>query len=71
MKKHRIDALVSKNSGGEQSVAKLEIARERSIPVYMLKRPQLAPVDREFGDIGECGEQIFEYMTSRGGNDAG
>ena len=71
MKKHRIDALVSKNSGGAQTVAKLEIARERNIPVYMLKRPQLAPVEREFSDIGECGEQVCAYLAARDGNDAG
>jgi precorrin-6A/cobalt-precorrin-6A reductase len=70
MKKHRIDALVSKNSGGAQTVVKLEIAREREIPVYMLKRTLLSPVAREFGDLGECCEQICDYLAGRGSSNA-
>lgn len=47
----RIDVLISKNSGGHATEAKLEVARERGVPVVMLKRPTLPPVDREFADI--------------------
>ena len=36
---HRIDALVSKNSGGALTVAKLDAAREAGIPVVMIERP--------------------------------
>jgi precorrin-6A/cobalt-precorrin-6A reductase len=71
MKKHRIDALVSKNSGGAQTVAKLEIARERKIPVYMLKCPILPPVEREYSDLGECCEQICEHLAGRSSTDGG
>lgn len=35
----RIDALVSKNSGGGATQAKLEVAREKGVPVIMLARP--------------------------------
>ena len=36
---HRIDALVTKASGGQASEAKLTAARERGIPVVMIRRP--------------------------------
>jgi precorrin-6A/cobalt-precorrin-6A reductase len=47
----RIDVLISKNSGGRATEAKLEAARERGMPVVMPGRPSLPPVDREFPDI--------------------
>ena len=39
LKDHRIEAIVTKNSGGEASRAKLIAARQMSIPVYMIDRP--------------------------------
>jgi len=45
---HRIDVVVSKNSGGKATEAKLEVARALGVPVVMLRRPPLAAVDREF-----------------------
>lgn len=44
------DIIVSKNSGGAATEAKLAIARERGLPVVMLRRPPLPQVDREFTD---------------------
>lgn len=43
---HRIDALLTKESGGSSTEAKLEAARMRGIPVVMIERPVLpdAPV---------------------------
>lgn len=49
----RIDVLVSKNSGGNATEAKLEVARELKLPVLILKRPVLPMVDREFGSVEE------------------
>ena len=43
-----IDVLISKNSGSTATEPKLEVARERGVPVLVLKRPVLAQVDREF-----------------------
>jgi precorrin-6A/cobalt-precorrin-6A reductase len=43
-----IDVLVSKNSGGSATEAKLAVARERALPVVMLRRPALPAADREF-----------------------
>ena len=39
MSRHRIDVLVSRNSGGEASAAKLRAARDLRIPVVMVDRP--------------------------------
>jgi precorrin-6A/cobalt-precorrin-6A reductase len=45
------DVLVSKNSGGSATEAKLDVARERGLPVVMLRRPPLPAVDREFASV--------------------
>ena len=39
MSEHKIDVLVSKNSGGDKTYAKIAAARALSIPVVMIKRP--------------------------------
>lgn len=41
MHKERIDILVTKNSGGQQTDAKLQAARALQIPVLMIERPPL------------------------------
>ncbi|WP_287816019.1 precorrin-6A/cobalt-precorrin-6A reductase, partial [Pseudomonas sp.] len=47
-----IDVLISKNSGSAATEPKLEVARERGIPVLVLKRPLLPAVDLEFHSPG-------------------
>lgn len=44
------DVLVSKNSGGNATEAKLQVARERGLPVLILQRPQLPEVERSFAN---------------------
>lgn len=44
----RFDVVVSKNSGGAATEAKLVVARERGLPVVMMQRPALPPAQREF-----------------------
>lgn len=51
--RRHIDVLVSKNSGSTATEPKLEVARERGVPVLVLKRPVLAAVDREFSTLEE------------------
>ncbi|NWB99877.1 cobalt-precorrin-6A reductase [Pseudomonas gingeri] len=48
-----IDVLISKNSGSGATEPKLQVARERGIPVLILQRPTLPPVDREFQTLTE------------------
>ncbi len=41
MARHRIDVLVTKNSGGTLTAGKLTAARQAGIPVIMVRRPPL------------------------------
>ena len=43
LEQHRIDVLVSKNSGGDATYAKILAARSLSLPVIMLRRPAPPP----------------------------
>ncbi|MFM0222535.1 cobalt-precorrin-6A reductase [Paraburkholderia dipogonis] len=47
------DVVVSKNSGGNATEAKLEVARERGLPVVMLSRPELPAAEREFERVSD------------------
>jgi precorrin-6A/cobalt-precorrin-6A reductase len=52
MRKHRIEAVVSKNSGGTATYGKIAAARALRLPVLMLDRP--APPDGELADTIEA-----------------
>ncbi|MNP34000.1 Precorrin-6A reductase [compost metagenome] len=49
--RRQIDVLISKNSGSTATEPKLEVARERGVPVIVLKRPVLPGVEREFAAV--------------------
>lgn len=48
LRRLRADALITKDSGGEQVVAKLTAAHELGIPVYIQRRPPGSQADRVF-----------------------
>jgi precorrin-6A/cobalt-precorrin-6A reductase len=47
----RIDVVLSKNSGGEATEAKLDVARALGLPVIMLRRPVLPDAHRTFDTV--------------------
>ncbi len=53
LREHRIEALVSKNSGGEATYGKIEAARALGLPVVMVERPA-APTGETVGTIDAC-----------------
>ena len=54
MREHRIHALVTKNSGGEHTRAKLDAAAALYIPVVMIERPPLPPSVTTVGTVDEA-----------------
>jgi precorrin-6A/cobalt-precorrin-6A reductase len=58
--RRNIDVLISKNSGSSATEPKLEVARELGLPVLILRRPDLPPVDREFA----CTEELLLALDS-------
>jgi precorrin-6A/cobalt-precorrin-6A reductase len=55
--RHRIDTLVTKNSGGP-TAAKLAAARDLGLPVVMIRRP---PV--QAGDAAETVERVYDALA--------
>jgi len=60
MQKHNIDTLITKNSGGALSAAKLEAARELGIQVMMIQRPEVPN-----GDVVETVEAVERWLSNR------
>jgi len=54
LREHRIDALVTKNSGGEMTRAKLDAAAALAIPVVMVSRPPPPPGVATAGSVDEA-----------------
>jgi precorrin-6A/cobalt-precorrin-6A reductase len=63
MREHRIDALVTKNSGGEMTRAKLEAAAALEIPVVMVSRPPLPAEVRAVDSVEEAAAWVLGDPT--------
>lgn len=65
MKRHGIELVVSKNSGGGGAHAKIAAARALGLPVVMIDRPA-APERDELHDVGAVFDWIAHTGTDRG-----
>lgn len=61
---YQIDALVTKNSGGDATVAKLEAARNSGVEVFMLQRPEMPAAQQEFSNIADCVTALRAQLVS-------
>lgn len=61
LSRHRIEALVSKNSGGEATYAKIIAAREMNLPVVMVQRPSM-PETAKAETIPEAVRWLLERL---------
>jgi precorrin-6A/cobalt-precorrin-6A reductase len=60
MRDARVDALVTKNSGGEATRAKLDAARALGLEVVLIRRPQ-SPSAPIFHTL----EAVMDYLQAR------
>jgi precorrin-6A/cobalt-precorrin-6A reductase len=51
---YKIQAIISKNSGGDATYAKIQAAAEIGIPVYQFKRPELKPLAYQCEQQRDC-----------------
>ena len=63
MLENGIDLIVSKNSGGEATYAKILAARELSVPVVMIDRPEIAR--RTGSDTAHTLEEAVDWIKER------
>ncbi len=63
MRQYRIDALVTKNSGGAMTRPKLEAAAKLGVPVLMVQRPPLPPGVRTVDTVMAAAEWVTARRT--------
>lgn len=59
--RRHIDVLVSKNSGSGATEPKLQVARERGVPVLLLGRPALPIADREWQSVAALLNHLMPF----------
>ena len=65
MSRHRIDVLVTRDSGGSSSHAKLEAARDLRIPVVMVERPESPPAPETVHSVDDAARWLVARFGSR------
>lgn len=61
MTQYNIDVVISKNSGGQSTIAKLHVARDLGIPVLMFARPALPPADEILTSRESCLDYVCQH----------
>ena len=61
LKQHMIEAIVSKNSGGDATYAKIVAARELELPIVMVQRPAMPSGDR-VSDVASAVEWVKQML---------
>ena len=64
LRRHRIDALVAKNSGGAATYAKIAAARALGLPVLMVSRPE-APPGPQAPDVEQAVDWLEAHLAER------
>ncbi len=64
LRRHRIDALVAKNSGGAATYAKIAAARALGLPVVMVRRPE-APPGPQAPDVEQALAWLEAHLAER------
>jgi precorrin-6A/cobalt-precorrin-6A reductase len=67
LREHRIEVLVTKNSGGQMTRAKLDAAAALDVPVVMVNRPPLPPGVRTVHSIDKAVEVIENHFRDTAG----
>jgi precorrin-6A/cobalt-precorrin-6A reductase len=63
LRDHRIDVLVTKDSGGTMTTAKLFAARQRGIPVVVVRRPA-RPATRTVDDVADAAAWVSAMLKT-------
>ncbi|MFJ9645803.1 cobalt-precorrin-6A reductase [Streptomyces sp. NPDC101206] len=63
LSRHRIDLLVTKDSGGSATAPKLTAAREAGIPVLVVRRPPIPEGVPEAGTATAAAAWLYEHAT--------
>ncbi|WP_425436366.1 cobalt-precorrin-6A reductase [Mycobacterium terramassiliense] len=66
LRRHRIDVLVTKNSGGAMTRPKLDAAAAQGIPVVMVARPPLPPGVTAVGTVDEAANWVAALAIAIG-----
>jgi precorrin-6A/cobalt-precorrin-6A reductase len=63
LRDHRADLLVTKDSGGSLTVAKLDAARELDVPVVVVRRPPVTAGVTEVPDVGSAARWLADLRS--------
>lgn len=61
---YKIDAIISKNSGGDATYAKIKAAASKGIPVYQFKRPSILPTQYHCENQVSCLALLQKFKLS-------